>query len=214
MLCHGHKGGTGSSSRVLDGIEVRDGERVPTKFTIGCLTQCNYGGKFFLHIGGAPIGRHFVAEDERTKAGAESISQEKHRESIKDGSIIVVLATDAPLSAVQLQRLARRATNGLSKVGGWGSNSSGDIFIAFSTANEIPRDTPNDWKVTVGQKVPIVEDTSLNALFESAVDVVEEAIYNALCMAETMTGPMGVTWKQLDLRATREYMDKFLEISV
>lgn len=210
MLCHGHKGGTGSSSRIIDGFELQDGQQVATKYTIGCLTQCNYGGKFFLQIGGAPIGRHFVAKDERLKA--ESLAQEKHRESIKDGSIIVVLATDAPLNAVQLQRLARRATVGLSKVGGWGSNSSGDIFIAFSTANEIPRDGISDWKIRVGQNVPIVEDTSLNALFESAVDVVEEAIYNALCMAETMRGPMGVTWKQLDLQATRKFMEKYLEI--
>ena len=105
----------------------------------------------------------------------------------KDGSIIVVIATDAPLHPVQMQRLAKRATVGLSRVGGWGSNSSGDIFLAFSTAHEIPRDPPMSWKPTVSQHGPILEDTSINALFEATADATEEAIYNALCMAEVMT---------------------------
>ena len=212
MLCHGGKGGTGSASRVIDGLELDDsnpsGEKKSVKYTIGCLVQCNYGSKLHLRIGGAPLGKYLVEEDEKMKA--KEIDEAKEREGVKDGSIIVVLATDAPLNSTQLQRLAKRATVGLGKVGGWGSNTSGDIFIAFSTANEVLRDPGMNWKVTVAQKLPVVEDSSLNALFESAVDVVEESIYNALCMAETMTGPLRRTVKALDLKTTRNFMEKYL----
>ncbi|CAF1018741.1 unnamed protein product [Adineta steineri] len=131
-------------------------------------------------------------------------------ESNKDGSIIVVIATDAPLSSTQLQRLAKRATVGLSRVGGWGSNSSGDIFIAFSTAHEIPRAPKFSWNPTVSQTIPIIEDPSINALFEATADAVEEAIYNALCMAEDMTGPMGFEVKAMDLEKVKQLMEKYL----
>ncbi|KAL8868077.1 MAG: hypothetical protein Q9198_008301, partial [Flavoplaca austrocitrina] len=112
-----------------------------------------------------------------------------------------------------LQRLAKRATVGLARVGGWGSNGSGDIFMAFSTAHEIPRDpetSVSDDKPTVSQRIPVLEDTSINALFEAAADAVEEAIYNALCMAETMTGLGGKKVEALYLERVRKVMEKYL----
>ena len=213
MLCQGHKGGTGSASRVLEGqVTGTDGKVEQKDFTVGALVQCNFGQKCDLRIGGAPIGRLLMEED--AKAASESAASaqkaEEQRTATKDGSIIIVLATNAPLHPLQLQRLAKRATVGLARVGGWGGNSSGDIFIAFSTAHEIPRAPQFDWKVTVGQSVEVVQDVTINTLFEAAADSVEEAILNAMCMAEDMTGPLGNTWKALDLERVKKIMEKYL----
>ncbi|KAG5298476.1 peptidase family T4 [Histoplasma ohiense] len=130
---------------------------------------------------------------------------------MKDGSIIVVLATDAPLHPTQLRRLAKRATVGLSRVGGWGANSSGDIFIAFSTAEKIARDpSASSWAVAVEQKVSVVQDVSINALFEGAADATEEAIYNALVGAEDMEGPGEMKVKAFDHEVLKEVVGKYL----
>ena len=215
MLCQGHKGGTGSASRVLDGqVTDADGKVEKKTFTVGALIQCNFGQKYDLRIGGAPIGRLMMEEDAEAEADTMAPGQtqagEAQRTAKKDGSIIVVLATDAPLHPLQLQRLAKRATVGLARVGGWGSNSSGDIFIAFSTAHEIPREPEFSWTVTVGQSVEVVQDVTINALFEGTADAVKEAVLNAMCMAEDMTGPRGNTWKALDLERVKRMMEKFL----
>jgi D-aminopeptidase len=212
MLCHGHKGGTGSSSRVVEGDVLgknREAEKKVT-YTVAALTQCNYGALRDLRFGGVPIGK--AIEKERAvlweaKAKAE---EREGKGAVKEGSIIVVLATDAPLHPVQLQRLAKRATVGLSRVGGWGGNSSGDIFIAFSTAEKIPRAPEFSWNPTVGQTIQVVQDVTINALFEAAADATEEAIYNALCMAEDMAGPMGVEVKALDLERLQEMIAPYL----
>ena len=95
-------------------------------------------------------------------------------------------------------------------MGGWGGNSSGDIFIAFSTAHEIPRDPEFSGTVTVGQSVEVVQDGTINTLFEAAADSAEEAILNAMCMAEDMTGSRGNTWKALDLERVKKMMEKYL----
>ncbi|KAL9639096.1 MAG: hypothetical protein Q9204_001245 [Flavoplaca sp. TL-2023a] len=111
-----------------------------------------------------------------------------------------------------LQLLAKRATVGLASAGGWGSNGSGDIFLAFSTAHEIPRDPEinvSGDKPTVSQRIPVFEDASINALFEAAADAVEEAIYNALCMAETMIGLGGKKVEALDLEKVRKVTEKY-----
>lgn len=208
MICQGFKGGTGSSSRMIVGI-VNDADRneklVP--YIIGALVQCNYGAQRDFRIGGIPVGRIIAAEAENTAKGKQ---MPDIVDSSKDGSIIVVIATDAPLIPTQLQRLAKRATVGLSRVGGWGSNTSGDIFIAFSTAHEIPRAPKLSWNPTVSQSIPIIEDPSIDALFEATADVVEEAIYNALCMAEDMVGPMGYEIKAMDLERVSQLMEKYL----
>jgi D-aminopeptidase len=226
MTCAGFKGGTGSASRVIEGQEVvGDGDemdpegREPKKkvqYTVGALVQANYGAMNDFRIGGAPIGRHFLEELENAKAAEAGKDVEEEKEEVptkelpKDGSIIVVLATDAPLSPIQLQRLAKRATIGLARVGGWGSNTSGDIFIAFSTAHEFPRAPERKWTVTAAQKVKVIEDESINGLFECAADATEEAIYNAVCMATDMVGPVGRSVKAIDLEKTKKFMEKFL----
>ncbi|CAF3994379.1 unnamed protein product [Adineta steineri] len=208
MWCHGFKGGTGCSSRVIMGTvtDVDKNEKL-VQYIVGVLVQCNYGAQRDFRITGVPIGQMIIAE---TEDAVKSKQMPEAIESNKDGSIIVVIATDAPLSSTQLQRLAKRATVGLSRVGGWGSNSSGDIFIAFSTAHEMPRDPKFSWNPTVSQTIPIIEDPSINALFEATADAVEEAIYNALCMAEDMVGPMGFEVKAMDLEKVKQLMEKYL----
>jgi D-aminopeptidase len=126
MICHEFKGGTGTASRVVMEGGVR--------YTVGALVQANYGPRELLRIDGVPVG-HEIGPD--VCASPLFWEQGAARQNDEGGSIIVVLATDAPLIPLQCQRLARRATTGLAWVGGIGSNGSGDIFIAFSTANHI-----------------------------------------------------------------------------
>ena len=223
MICQGFKGGTGSSSRVIEGLTIDEQDentKNPVTYTVASLVQCNFGAQRDLRIGGAPIGRLLLDEGiqgyisprdpPRNIAGNDNNSQPSSGAPKKDGSIIVVLATNAPLHPIQMQRLAKRATVGLARVGGWGSNSSGDIFIAFSTAHEIPRDPEFSWKPTVSQRIEVVEDVTINALFEAAADCVEEAIYNTWCMAEDMRGPRGREVKALPLERVKELMERFL----
>lgn len=122
-----------------------------------------------------------------------------------------MLATDAPLHPLQLQRLAKRATVGLARVGGWGSNSSGDIFLTFSTAEKIPvQGKTSRFTPAVVQSVDVLVDDTINALFECAADATEEAIYNVLCMAEDTRGPLGREIKAMDLERLKSVMEKYL----
>lgn len=169
MICHEFKGGIGTSSRVVD----VSGE----PFTVGVLVQANYGIRKDLRVDGFPVGRE-IGPDEVPSPWAE----EAQRES--DGSIIVIIATDAPLLADQCRRVARRATVGLARAGGNGHNSSGDIFLAFATGNHLP----------AGEDIRTVRTLDhelMTPLFRATADAVEESIMNALCAAETMTGYMG-----------------------
>lgn len=199
MLTMGFKAGTGSSSRIVRGL-VRGEQK---EFVVAALVQSNFGKARDLRFGPIPVGR--ILAEEGTQATQDVTVPLPQRK--KDGSIIVVLATDAPLHPTQLGRLVRRATVGLSRTGGWGSNSSGDIFIAFSTASKIPREPPTGslsrqealFTATVEQSVDVVQDTTINGLFEAAADAVEESILNALCMAEDMSGPAGAHMKAIDL---------------
>lgn len=201
MCCQGFKGGTGSASRVLEG--VLHGQK--KTYTIAALVQANYGAKRDLRIGGVPVGRILMEED--GKQDEETTEKKK-----KDGSIIIILATDAPLHPMQLQRMAKRGTVGLARVGGWGSNSSGDLFLAFSTAERInPSMKVADYFApSIEQSVDVVRDMTINGLFECAADVVEEAIYNVLCMAEDTIGPLGREVKALDLDRLKSVMDRYL----
>ncbi|KAA8651050.1 P1 family peptidase [Aspergillus tanneri] len=135
--------------------EGNTGGGTEVMYTVAALVQANYGAKRDLHFGGVPVGRLIAEQD--AIATAEEESQREDARKAKDGSIIVVIATDAPLHPTQLQRLAKRATVGLSRVGGWGSNSSGDIFIAFSTAEKIPRAPDFSWKPRVEQNIAVVQ---------------------------------------------------------
>lgn len=213
MLTMGFKAGTGSASRLIDAV-VRGGKK---QFVVGCLVQSNFGKARDLRFGSVPVGRLFQEEDEKTQKGAreEAVDVE---ERTKDGSIIVVLATDAPLHPTQLGRLVKRATVGVARTGGWGSNSSGDVFIAFSTASKVPREptlpkgttrAEAQFTATVEQSVDVVQDTTINGLFEAAAEAVEESILNALCMAESMEGPKGVRAEAIDLERLKRVVEQY-----
>jgi L-aminopeptidase/D-esterase-like protein len=165
MVCNEFKGGIGTSSRKLE--EKFGG------YTVGVLVQCNYGRRPDLRIAGVPVGKE-IPED---RAYATTSFHDADR-----GSIIVVVATDAPLVAHQLKRLARRVTLGLGRDGSISGNGSGDIFIAFSTANPGAAFSGNvvDLKMLPNEKI--------EPLFAATVQATEEAIINAMVAAETMTG--------------------------
>ncbi|KAH7236521.1 peptidase family S58-domain-containing protein [Fusarium tricinctum] len=210
MMCQGWKGGTGTSSRVVAGADEKS-------YTVAALVQANYGRLQHLHISGVPVGRILQKRAANNKAAAAHDKAYDEAKDKKDGSIIVILATDAPLLPGQLKRLAKRATMGLARVGSYAHNPSGDLFLAFSTAAEIPVQTVTGQHRDVDPFKPGVIDVeatdnqTINGLFEAAADATEEAIYNALCMAETMTGNMGRTVEALPLKATREIIVKFKE---
>jgi len=159
MVCNDFKGGIGTSSRVLS---KKDGG-----YTLGVLVQCNYGRRHLLRIAGVPVGREIP--------GNLVWSQDT-------GSIIVVVATDAPLLPTQLKRIAKRVTLGLGRMGSASGDGSGDIFIAFSTANPGAAN-PNGLK-----QLTMLPNDSMDPLFEATVEATEEAIVNAMIAAETMVG--------------------------
>ncbi|EFQ30304.1 peptidase family S58 [Colletotrichum graminicola] len=202
MICHYFKGGTGSSSRLVEGY---DSEGNKKNYTVAALVQANYGRAGHLRIGGFPVGR--VLEKEKAEAQADVA---RHKDK-KDGSIIVIIATDAPLTPIQCERLAKRATVGLSRVGGYGHNPSGDIFLAFSTGNHIPiqREGRSDPFKAKALKIEAIDDSTINGLLEAATDSTEESIYNALCSAETMTGFCGHKIEALPLDRLKEIMNKY-----
>ncbi len=165
MICHGFKGGIGTSSRKIN----LDGKG----YTLGVLVQANYGNREDLSISGVPVGKEI--QDLRPK-----IIYGEKRDGL--GSIIVVVATDAPFLPNQLKRIVRRVPIGISRVGGYGSNGSGDIFISFSTANKKAFDRENEKSIT------FLPNDKMNPFFIATVQATEEAILNALISAETMIG--------------------------
>jgi L-aminopeptidase/D-esterase-like protein len=171
MMCLGFKGGTGSSSRI---VKIKD-----SAYTVGVLVQANFGAKRNLSIAGVPVGRELRDTLNYEFKAAPSYRQEG------DGSIIVVLATDAPLLPHQLKRMAARVAIGVGKVGGRGENGSGDIFITFSTAN------PAAFQRDSFTKVDVLPNDLVNPLFDATVQAVEESIINAMVAAETMEGING-----------------------
>jgi D-aminopeptidase len=182
MICHQFKGGIGTSSRRLD--EAEGGYRV------GVLVQANYGLRPQLMISGVPVG-HEITNLLPEISGVEA------------GSIIVVVATDAPLLPHQLKRVARRAPLGISRVGGIGGNGSGDIFIAFSTAN------PHVHGSNKIVDVKMLSNDLNTSLFLATVQATEEAIINALVAAKTMTGINGNTVYELPHNRLKEVLMKY-----
>ena len=170
MMCLGFKGGTGSSSRI---VKIKD-----STYTVGVLVQSNFGGKRNFTVAGVPVGREL-----RDTLNYEFKAPPSYQPG--DGSIIVIVATDAPLLPHQLKRIAARVPIGIGKVGGRGENGSGDIFLAFSTAN------PNAFQRTDFTKVAELPNDMINPLFEATVQATEEAIINAMVAAETMVGING-----------------------
>ncbi len=186
MICHEFKGGIGTSSRV---IESKSG-----KYTLGALVQTNYGDRRLLRVDGVPVGREIGFDKVSSPWQAPPLSS----------SIIVVIATDAPLLGDQCKRLAQRATSGLSRVGGVGHNSSGDLFLAFATGHHIPANA--DGPIPLGVMIP---QRHLDPFFEAAAEAVEESILNALSAAETMTGFRGHTAYALPLDELQDVMRKY-----
>lgn len=184
MVCHGFKGGTGTASRVVDLGDER--------FTVGALVQANHGSREVFQVNGVPVGQIL---DETVVPLPVVPESEGLAEA---GSIIVVLATDAPLLPSQLRRVAQRAGLGLAALGAYGDHFSGDIFFAFSTANRgIPR---QDYQVAgpVRLSAEWVSLPHFGSLLQAAAEATAEAILNALLQAETMTGRDGVTAHALD----------------
>jgi len=186
MVCHQFKGGIGTASRRL---EANVGG-----YTVGVLVQCNYGLRPDLRVAGVPVGQEIpdllpcvASADPSLRPNARRCDAAQRTPSseigaTEQGSIIVVVATNAPLLPHQLKRLVTRVALGVGRSGGFGGNGSGDIFVAFSTANAgAARDTGV-------AKVDMLPNARMNALFYATVQSTEEAILNALLAAETMTG--------------------------
>jgi D-aminopeptidase len=186
MVCYQFKCGIGTASRV---VETADGE-----FTVGALVQANYGWRDSLTVAGVPVGKEITVSkvaDRRTPMNDEM------------GSIIVVIATDAPLLPHQLKRVATRAGLGIARVGGMASNGSGDIFIAFSTAN------PQELRAGTNLSVRLMGNENITPVFMGAALATEEAIVNALVAARTMTGFRGTTIEAIDHEALRSALRKY-----
>ena len=182
-VCFGWKGGIGTSSR-----------RLPEKlggYTLGVLVQTNFGG--ILQMDGIPAGKEL----------GQYYLKEYMEEQSADGSIMIVLATDAPLSDRNLKRLAGRGLAGLARTGSSMSNGSGDYVIAFSTAAEVRRTVDRRANMRAYPEVP---NDRMSPLFQAAIEGTEEAIYNSLCMAETITGYRGVRIEGLPLDKLTERM--------
>ncbi|OAA70898.1 peptidase family T4 protein [Akanthomyces lecanii RCEF 1005] len=212
-VCHKFKAGTGFSSRIVKGVDAAGNKVV---YTVGVIVQANYGLADTFHVGGVPVGA--ILQEEQEAAQKERVTTSE-RTVRKDGSIIVVIAIDAPLLPIQLKRLAKRAAVGLAKVGGYGYNSSGDVFLAFSTANKIPYEElalpgqpprPVDPMQPSPMIVQMTDNESIDGLFESTADATEEAIYNAIFMGTTMTGLKGRTVEAADIGKIKAIVEKRL----
>ncbi|MCP9496630.1 MAG: P1 family peptidase [Pyrinomonadaceae bacterium MAG19_C2-C3] len=182
MVAHQFKGGTGTASRVL--------EASAGGYIVGVLVQANYGGRAGLTIAGVPVGKEI----------ADLMPKEVPADT---GSIIVVIATDAPLLPHQLKRVVKRAALGIAKNGGIGGNSSGDIFIAFSTANREAA------KNTDLARLNMLPNDKINPVFAATVQATEEAIINAMVAAETMSGINGNTVYAIPHERLKQVMRKY-----
>jgi D-aminopeptidase len=181
MICNEFKGGIGTASRVLSAKEGG--------YTLGVLVQCNYGEREQLRIAGIPVGREIPAPniwDQDT------------------GSIIVVVATDAPLIPTQLKRLARRVALGVGRDGSYSGDGSGDLFIAFSTANPSAAESKKGVR-----QITMLPNDNINPLFLATVQATEEAVVNAMVAAETMTGVNNKTVIALPHDRLREVLKKY-----
>jgi L-aminopeptidase/D-esterase-like protein len=192
MICHGFKGGTGTASRRVTAAGAT--------YTVGVLVQANYGSREQLTIAGVPVGRELESDALEAAPALDPAADA----GLREGSIIVVVATDAPLLPHQLKRLARRVPMGIARVGGTASNGSGDIFVAFSTANpEAAR--------AGGPPVPVtmLPNETMSPLFSATIEAVEESIVNALVAAESMTGKDGRRIEALPHDRLREILRRY-----
>ena len=190
MICYGFKCGTGTSSRKLDANAGG--------YTVGVLVQANHGRRSELRIAGVPVGAEIPLPPPRGDNPPNDPAYDREL-----GSIIIVVATDAPLLAHQLERIARRASLGLARTGATSGNSSGDIFIAFSTANAKSAGVPDV------ATVQMLSNDRISAVFSATVQATEEAIVNALVAAETMTGVNGRTIERLPHERVKDMLKRY-----
>jgi D-aminopeptidase len=198
MSCFGFKGGTGTASRVLSAPQGG--------YIVGVLVQCNTGSAQELRIAGVPVGQIL-----KQKGPYAALYGPDHADT---GSIIIVVATNAPLTAGQMDRLCKRATLGLGRVGGTSGDGSGDIFVSFSTANagadiapqRVPRGAPPSTTPPPVAQIAMLPNWAMNPLFDATIQATEEAIVNAMVGARTMTGIDGNTVTALPHDALRRLM--------
>ena len=192
MMTYEFKGGTGTSSRI-----VTIGENT---WTVGTLVQSNFGARHQLSILGVPVGLEMPHEAPNTQANEP-----------EQGSIIVVIGTDAPLLPNQLRRLAKRGALGIARTGSSGGHYSGDIILAFSVANEREANRRGLEEPPVLQSMTSVDDHYLDVIYEAAVQSVEEAIINAMVAAETvpLINPAGKSWTAIDHEQLKKIMAKY-----
>ncbi len=197
MICHEFKGGIGTASRVID--EAAGG------FTVGVLVQANYGKRDWLRIDGVRVGEAIPTSE--VASPYEQVGRPRSAPAPGSGSIIVVVATDAPLLPHQCERLAQRAGLGIARVGGTGGHTSGDLFIAFATGNRLPAAVQDEHPSGLGTyDVRAVGDIVIDRLFDATIEATEEAIVNALVAATTVVGRDGITAHALPHDRLREVM--------
>jgi D-aminopeptidase len=192
MMTYEFKGGTGTSSRL-----VTVGKE---NWTVGAQVQSNFGARHQLSILGVPVGQEITDNAHLSDEGKS-----------EQGSIIVVIGTDAPLLPNQLRRLAKRGALGIARTGSSGGHYSGDIILAFSVANDRDVNRRDAEVPSVLQNMTCLDDHYLDVIYEAAVQSVEEAIINALIAAETvpLIKPSGKSWHKLDHQKLREIMAKY-----
>ncbi len=202
MICHEFKGGIGTASRILS--DDLGGH------TVGVLVQANYGKRSWLRVDGVPVGEEIGTDEVPSPYDDRRGDQPGSRPTPPpgSGSIIVVVATDAPLLPHQCERVAQRAGLGIARAGGTGGHSSGDLFIAFATGNRIPAEDEDRPKV-LGYDVRVAGDGVVDALFDGVIEATEEAIINAIVAAETMVGRDGVTAQAIPHDRLVEVMTKY-----
>ena len=191
MSCLGFKCGTGTASR-----RETFG---PFTHTVGVLVQANFGRRNQLTISGVQVGREIKGFENKYNYGATGAGDD----DVERGSIIAIAATDAPLAPHQLRRIAQRVSLGIGRTGGTGGNGSGDIFLAFSTAN------PGAFRREGPSSISIMSNDNLNWYLDAAVDATEEAIINALIAARTMTGGNGTTIYGIPHDQVRDILRKY-----
>lgn len=184
MICFGFKGGIGTASRIVN-----------DKYRVAALVQCNCGARNQLRIAGVPVGQEIALP---------ASARNRVNDTDERGSIIIVIATDAPLLPHQMKRLARRASVGLARLGSTSGNGSGDIFIAFSTGNSKAGITAAD-----PINVAMLANDALGPLFTATVQATEEAIVNAMVAAEDMTGQGGHTVRALPHEPLLDVLKKY-----
>ena len=203
MICHEFKGGIGTASRKLSADAGG--------WTVGVLVQANYGRRGLLRIDGVPVGAEISTAEVPSprSAGKPSNPDPPRSAAVGDGSIIIVIATDAPLLPHQCRRVAERSGLGLARAGGYGATTSGDLFLCFATGNRGLPTPETETPAGLATSVRMLPDRSLDPIFEATVEATEEAIVNALVAAQTMVGRDGHTAHRLPHDRLREVMAKY-----